>query len=204
MRALVLTLFLIVALGISPLAISAQAATPQVTKTAEYNIGFDCPVTATIAPDQTALWVLMNNCGSGRYTLQGFQVSDGSPVKADEENFAGVLLPLKDQWIYTDTRPLAFTPDGAVDVRYNDTDTYDALNLRLSLTGEQPPAGNLKLLNLETVQNLIPGYDGYLETITFNNRHTLAVVSDEGTKAFHVFDLRTGAEPFQIEYSSSN
>src|SRR5438045_1697122 len=117
MRVLALIL---IALFVAPLIVSAQAATPVVTQTAEYNIGFGCPVTATLAPDQTVLWVLMNNCGSGRYTLQGFNVRDGSPIKADDKDFAEVLKPLTDKWIYSTTKPLAFTPDGVVDLRYND------------------------------------------------------------------------------------
>lgn len=203
-RALILTVFFIAALGITPLIVNAQNDAPQVAQTAEYNIGFNCPVSATLAPDQTILWVLMDNCGNRKFTLQGFQVTDGSPIKAADDNFAGALAPLTDQWIYVDTRPLAFTPDGAVDVRYNNADTYDALNLRLSLTGDQPPTTDLKLLTRDAVQVLIPGYDGYLETTTFNAHHTLAVVPNEGTSALHIFDLRTSAELFQIEFPSAN
>ena len=202
-RLIVLTIALVML--IAPLTAFAQTA-PEVSLTAEYNIGFDCPASATLSPNQTALWVLMDNCGHGGFNLLGFNVTDGSPIKADDQNFADALTPLTDQWLYSDTRPLGFTPDGSVDVRYNDADTYDALNLRLSLTGDKPTPTELKLLTNEAVHTLFPDYDGYLETITFSTDHTLAVVPDEGkyaTSTFHVLDLRTGKERFQLESTTS-
>ncbi len=174
---------------------TAQSA-PEPSLTAEYNIGFNCPVTATLSPDQTVLWVLMHNCFLRKFTLQGFNVADGTPVKADEKNYLDVLSPLTDKWIYSDTRPLAFTPDGVIDVRYNDTDTYDALNLRLSLNGDQPGQTDLKILTNDMIQTLLPDFAGYAETTTYNQNHTLAVIKD--ANAFHIIDLQTGKESLTI------
>jgi len=195
-RTLPLMLITLFAL-IVPLTINAQADSLQVTQTAEYNIGFDCPMTAVLSPDQTVLWILMNNCGQGGYNLLGYNVADGSPVKADDKNFADALSPLTNQWIYPDTKPLGFTPDGAVDLRYNDPDTYDALNLRLTLTGAEPPTSDLTLLTNDTIQKLISGYAGYPENVTYSPDHTLASIPD--TAAFHIIDLKTGKELFQLD-----
>ncbi len=175
--------------------INAQDA-PNPTLTAEYNIGFDCPVSVTFDTTQTILWVLMNNCGSKGFTLRGFNIADGSPVKADDKNFADALAPLKDKWIYSDTKPLAFTPDGIIDLIYNDSDTYDALNLRLSLKGDKPAASELTLLTNDMIQTLIPDYAGYPETTTYNKDHTLALVKD--ANAFYIIDLQTGKKRLTI------
>ena len=40
----------------------AQNDTLPITRTAEYDIGLKCPVSVTLDPTQTAIWVLMNNC----------------------------------------------------------------------------------------------------------------------------------------------
>ncbi len=191
-----LTLFAL-AFSLEPLTVSAQTDAPQVSQTAEYNIGFACPVTATLSPDQTNLWVLMDNCFGRGFTLQGFNAADGTPVKGDDKNFADALAPLNDKWIYPDTKPLAFTPDGGIDLRYNDADTYDALNLRLTLTGEEPAANELTSLTNDTIQKLIPEFAGYSENIIYSTDHTLAVIPD--TSAFHIIDLKTGKELFQFE-----
>jgi hypothetical protein len=198
-RLLSLSLILLVTFIVSSI-VTAQDA-PNPTLAAEFNIGFSCPVSATLSPDQKTVWLLMNNCGSGGFTLQGFNISDGSPVKADDKPFADVLAPLKDKWIYSDTKPLAFTPDGVVDIRYNDPDTYDGLNLRLSLDGKPVSPTNMTVLTNDVIQQLISGYAGYPETNTYNADHTLAVIID--TNAFHIIDLETGTERLLIDMKTS-
>ena len=182
---------------ISPLAVTAQTTAPQITRTAEYDMGFDCPVAATFSPDQTTLWVLMDNCGNGDFTLHGFKVADGSPVEASADHFASSLTELEDQYLYAYYVPLAFTADGAIDILYNENEKSEAHNIRFSLTADQPPASNLTLLTNDTIQTLIPGYGGYPESTTYSTDHTLAIVVD--TKTFHIIDLQAGKDIFQIE-----
>ncbi len=199
-RLLSSSLILLVVIALFSSIVSAQAA-PNPTLAAEYNIGFSCPVSATLSPDQKAIWVLMDNCGSGGFKLLGFNTADGSPVTGNDQNYADVLAPLKDQWVYSDIKPLAFTPDGIVDIRYSNADTYDALNLRFALNGDKPAPTDFTLLTTDTIQSLISGYAGYPETTTYNADHTLAVVID--TNAFHIIDLKTGTERLLIDVSPS-
>jgi hypothetical protein len=192
-----LIIVFMLALTISPLAVGAQAPAPDVTKTAEYNIGFDCPVSATLDPDQTTLWILMDNCITKNFTLQGFKLADGSPIDANADHFVDTLAPLDGLFPFSNTMPLAFTPDGIADVLYNENENYDTRNLRISLTTDQAPASTLTLLTNDTLQDLIPGYAGYPETITYNSDHTLAVVAD--TTIFHIIDLKVGKDLLQVE-----
>ncbi len=179
-----------------PLVTTAQSALP-VTRTAEYDIGVRCPLGLTLDLTQTQVWVLMDNCFNGRYGLQGYQLADGTPITTDLEQYAEVLEPLRDRWLYSDTRPFAFTPDGVVDIRYNDPDTYSGLNLRFTLDGSEPPATESLLLTNEVIADLIPDYAGYPETTSYNHDHTLAFVSD--TSAVYIVDLIKGEILFQID-----
>lgn len=180
-----------------PLLTTAQDSLP-VTRTAEYDIGVRCPLSLTLDATQTQVWVLMDGCYNGGYTLQGYQLADGTPITTDVEQYTAALEPLKDQWIYSDTRPFAFTPDGAVDIRYNDPDTYSALNLRFTLDGSEPPATENVLLTNEVIADLIPDYSGYPETTTYNHDHTLAVVRD--TSTLYIVDLPSGEIRFQLDF----
>ncbi|MBI1278343.1 MAG: hypothetical protein GC179_09470 [Anaerolineaceae bacterium] len=193
---LLLIIAFVLTLCFAPLAVNAQTQV-NVTQSVEYKIGFDCPVTATLSPDATILWVLMDNCYNSGFNMLGFNVADGTPVQADANHFTEVLMPLKDMWIYADTRPMAFTPDGIVDLRYNDGDTYDSHNIRLSVTGGEATASDLTQLTNETVQQLIPGFAGYTETISYSPDHKFAVIPD--TTTFHIIDLKTGKDLFQID-----
>lgn len=175
---------------------TAQDALP-LTQTAEYNLGFDCPAASSLDPAGETLWVLMENCGDRGYTLLGFNPADGTPVSADSDNFAAALAPLDNQWLYPETRPFAFTPDGAVDVLYNDGESYDALNLRFTLDGSAAPDDTRTLPTMDTINGLIPGYEGYLETTVYSADHTLAAIAD--LASIHIFDMTAGETLFVLD-----
>ena len=191
MRQLTLTIFSIL-LGLS----TASAQTLDVQMSAEYDIGFDCPETAVLDSAATTMWVLMNNCGDSGYSLRGFSTADGSPVNDEASSFSDALTVLDDVGFYYHNSPIAFTPDGMLDILYNAGDDYNTYNVQLPLDGAAPANDAMTLLNLETVNNLIPGYAGYLETTVYNADHTLAVVMD--TLKYYVIDLQTGAEVLAI------
>lgn len=179
-----------------PLSASAQN-TLAITRTAEYDIGVRCPLGMTLDPTQQEVWVLMDGCYGGGYGLQGYQLADGTPITTNLDQYNDVLLPLANQWIYSDTRPFAFTPDGAVDIIYNDPDTYSAKSLRFSLDGSQPPASDNLLLTNDEITRLIPDFTGYFETTTYNTDHTLAFVPD--TTTLYIVDLKSGSILFTID-----
>jgi hypothetical protein len=177
-------------------ALTASAQSLSLQMTAEYDIGFDCPVSSTLNPDATALWVLMNNCGTAGYSLHAFNPVDGTPLSEANRSFADVLAPLDDAYFYGSS-PVAFTPDGVLDIFYNAGDDYDLLNVRVALDSAAAAAPSAFQLNLETVNELIPGYEGYLETTAYNADHTAAAVMD--TFAYHIIDLQTGAEILKMD-----
>lgn len=188
-------IMLAVLISLSTLSASAQTLNFQMT--AEYNIGFECPASSTLDPDRATLWVLMNRCGSGNYSLYEFRLDDGTRVNDEASNFADALTPLNNAYLSYSTTPIAFTPDGILNIFYNAGDDYDTFNVRIPVdfaaSADTPPT----LLNLETVNSLIPGYAGYLETTVYNADHTAAVIMD--TFAYHVIDLQSGAEILKID-----
>ncbi|MCA0455105.1 MAG: hypothetical protein LCI00_14115 [Chloroflexi bacterium] len=183
------------ALLLMPLVAQAQD-TLTVTRTAEYNIGVRCPLGLTLDAAGEQAWILMDGCYDGGYALEAFQLADGTPI-TEPDQYVEPLEPLAKQWIYPDTRPFGFTPDGAVDIIYNDPDTYSAKNLRFTLDGSDAPASDYTLLTNEKIIELIPGFSGYFENTTYNTDHTLAFVPD--TASVYVIDLKTETILFSID-----
>ena len=186
-------IFLSVGIGVLPA--SAQEGTLNVRLSAEYDIGFDCPAASTLDPDEATLWVLMDNCGDKNFSLHSFQVTDGAPVNADSDFFASALEPLDDAWIDYSTQPMAFTPDGALEILYTDIEIYDAHSLRLPFNSELV-ANPFVILTLDKLNEIIPSYEGYAELTAYNADHTLAAVTN--IASLHIIDLQTGNERFQI------
>jgi hypothetical protein len=167
-----------------------------VALTAEYDIGFDCPTSAALDPDNAIFWVQMDNCALGNYSLRGFSVVDGTPVTSDESSFVEALSPLESGYFFANTTPLAVSDD-MIDILYKDSESYETMNLRESRTSDTAVDSNAIILTYETVNEFAPDYSGYLETTTYNMDHTMAVVID--TPRFHVIDLLTGVEFFTID-----
>lgn len=191
-RTLILLSILLAAFS---LPVSAQTLTMQMT--AEYDIGFACPAGSTFDPTATTLWVLMNNCGTKGYALYAFNPADGTPLNDEASSFAEALTLLDDVYLYYSNTPIAFTPDGVLNIFYNTGDDYDTFNVRVPVDPAATDTSAPTVLNLETVNQLIPGYAGYLEATVYNADHTAAVVMD--TFAYHIIDLQTGAEILKLD-----
>ena len=174
---------------------SAQEPELAVEQTVEYDIGYACPVASTLDPAGAILWVLMDNCGYSDFSLHGFHVADGTPANADTDLFAPALEPLDDQWMYANTQPMTFTPNGALDILYNEAEAYDTRNLRLPFGAEAADEPTVLLTN-EALSEIIPGYAGYPDLTVYNADHTLAAVSD--VASIHVIDLHTGDDLLQV------
>ncbi len=183
------------ALLLIPLAAAAQDTLP-ITRTAEYDIGVRCPLGVSLDSTGAQAWVLMDGCYDGGFALQGYHIADGSALN-EPDQYVEPLTPLDGQWIYSDTRPFAFTPDGAVDIIYNDPDTYSAKSLRFTLDGSAAPDNGFTLLTNDKITELIPDFSGYPETTSYNTDHTLAFVPD--TTTLYVIDLKSEAILFSIE-----
>jgi hypothetical protein len=185
-------IILTILLGLTILPAHSQSVSLIVTQAAEYDIGFDCPAAATLDPAGEIFWALMHNCGSGGYSLRGFNVADGSPVNDETDDFADALAVLDNTYFYHDYNPLGFLADGTLDIRYNDPDSYDMLNLRLDLASgaaEQPSS--------EDFNTWVRRLTEYPEITVYNADHTMAVAIGETT--LHILDLQAETELFQIE-----
>lgn len=158
-------------------------------QTAEYNIGLDCPVTATLDPAGTTLWTLMDNCGQSDYAFQVFNVADGTPV--DAGNYADALAGLDDVFIDLFITPLAFTPDGDLSIRYNDPDTYASADLIVSLDG-----GAAESRTSASFDALLASLTDYPEFSVYSPDHTRVVAV--GTDSLHVIDVQAETEIVEI------
>ncbi len=177
---------------------AAQTDGLEVRQTAEYDIGFDCPVSAALDSTGTRLWVLMDNCYGSRFSLRAFGVADGAPLNDDTSDFSDELEVMDKTYVSHFTFPLAFTPDGMLDILYSDSETYDTLNLRLPVESTAEAADTRALLpTFDALNTLIPGFAGYPETTVYNGDHTLAAVMDE--THVHILDLQTGVRLFEIK-----
>jgi len=179
-------------------AAAAQSGSIALTQTAEYDIGFKCPVTATFNPDFTRLWVLMNSCGSTRYSLQAFDAPDWSPVTLDTGDLSEQLAIMDGSLIATEASAMAFTQDGTLDIRYLDDNTAESVSLTINtITGTVETAADAFVLSEETMNTLIPGFVSYPEFAVYNADHTLAAVPSD--TAWTIIDLKTRTILFDIE-----
>lgn len=193
----ILVILLGVCLGISASGSAAQTAALDVIQAAEYDIGFDCPVSAALAPGAARLWVLMDDCYDSHFSLRAFSVVDGSPLNDDTSDFSDELAVLDEGYITHFTFPVAFTPDGMLDILYSDSESYDTLNLRVPVDAAETADTRALLPTLDALNALIPGFTGYPETTVYNADHTLAAVIDE--THFYVLDLLAGVRLLEIE-----
>jgi hypothetical protein len=188
-----LTAFLILA-ALSGLSIaSAQTDSLPAPQEVEYDLGFNCPVSSALDSTATILWVLMDNCHGNRFSLRGFNVADGSPVNDETHAFTDELSGLTDEY-YIDsfTRPMGFTPDGLLDIRYYDIDKYDAFNLLISLDSNKPATTPSN----ESINTLLHSISEYPETTVYNLDHTRAAAN--GATGLHVLDLVAESELLEI------
>jgi len=166
----------------------AQPPTLPTTLTAEYDIGLDCPVAQTLSPDGATLWVLMNGCYSRTYSLQAFDVADGSPVDVGSpDHFSAQLEPLRAGYVDRFVNALVFIHDGsALSIRFIENDTYMPRSLILSLGGDEPES----FITDEALAELLLTVTEYPESAVYNADHTQAAIT--GADAVTVLDLTSG------------
>ncbi|MBK9124663.1 MAG: hypothetical protein IPM16_16305 [Chloroflexi bacterium] len=183
----------LVTLLVFSLPVYAQNSAPTLTSDAEYDIGFDCPVSAALSPDGQSLWVLMDNCGGYRYSLRAFNVSDGAPL--DVGDFSAELEPLELGYVDSFVVPLAFISDTVLSVRYSDSETYDLRSLQVDISGGAAPVSPFLADQART--DLVRSVTEYAEYAVNSPDHSLVVAASD--TAFHIFDLRGGAEILTID-----
>ena len=172
--------------------IFAQSDAPVFTGSAEYDIGFDCPIAQALSPDGAVLWVLMQGCFSRASTLQAFNVADGSPVELDN-HFTAELEPLRTGVVSRFNTPMAFMPDGLLSIRYNDSETYDVRSLTIDLNGGTVAS---PLLPDEALTALLRRYIEYPESALYSLDHMRAAVI--GSTVLTVLDLSAQTELFAL------
>ncbi|MEZ4668264.1 MAG: hypothetical protein R3E39_10145 [Anaerolineae bacterium] len=161
----------------------------ELTQTAEYNIGVDCPVATALEPGGTTYWILMNNCGQRGYTLHAYNVADGSEVTTD--TYATALMNLEDVFVDPFINPLGFTPSGDLSIRYNDSDTYESRNIIISLS-----TGEAEVHTSATYDALMSSISEYPEFSPYSPDHTRVVAV--GTASLHVIDVQNEVELAEI------
>lgn len=181
--------FFLLALIFSTSASIAQNTTLNLIQTAEYDIGFDCPVSSTLDPTGTTIWVLMDNCFQSRYSLKAFNVADGTQV--NEEDYADALTILNGIYVDLFITPIGFTPSGDISIRYNDPDTYESTEVLLSQA-----TGEVTSQTSDSYNTLMAGFSDYPEYSVYSLDHTRVVVS--GDTSLHVVDVQAESEIVEI------
>jgi hypothetical protein len=182
-------------LGAPMVTTAAQGNGLNLTQTAEYNIGLDCPVTAALDPAGTTVWVLMDNCFQSGYTLRGYNVVDGTQVNVDD--YTDALVSLEGVYIDLFIAPMGFTPAGDLSIRYNNPDTYESINLLIPLAS----GGEAATQTSATYNALLAKYSDYPEFSVYSPDHT-RVVAVGGT-SFHILDVQAETEIVEIPVEGS-
>jgi hypothetical protein len=185
---------LVILSGIFSSSLSAQSGSLSVTMTSEEDIGFDCPVTATLDPAGTTLWVLMDNCYGEDYYLRAFSVDGGSPINDDDHNFSAALAGLEGGWAASYNTSLGFTPDGELSINYTDENSVP-VNVSISEGGDG--SASTEGETSDAIGSLIGDYAEYPETTVYNADHTRAIAISEDS--FHILDLQSGTEILEME-----
>ncbi len=166
-------------------------------QTAEYDIGYKCPVASVLDPTGATLWVLLDNCFRSDFTLDAYNVADGARVLADA--YADVLLSLDDDDLYVDPfiTPLAFTPDGDLSVRYTNFQTYASFNLLIPLAS----GGEATTQADADYDALLAEYSEYPEFSVYSPDHTRVIAT--GATSFHILDVQRQTEIIEIPAEGS-
>jgi hypothetical protein len=185
--ALVILVVLILATTIS---LSIAQDSLNLVQTAEYDIGFDCPVSSLLDPAGTTVWVLMNSCGDRRHSLRAYNVADGTQLDGDD--YADDLVILDGVYIDLFITPLGFTPAGDLSIRYNDLETYASHNLLIPLAS----GGAVETQTSATYDALLAEISDYPEFSVYSPDHTRVVAA--GGTSFHVLDVQAETEIIEI------
>lgn len=181
-------------LGAPLLSSMAQGNGLNLIQTAEYDIGFSCPVASALDPMGTTLWVLMHSCFQRDYILHTYSVADGSLVS--EYDYADVLAGLTNPNIFIDSfsTPMAFTPQGDLSIRYTDIETYESFNLLLPLDS----GGDATIESSADYDAFLAGFSDYPEFSIYSPDHTRVIAN--GDTSFHILDVQTQTEIVNIPF----
>lgn len=190
------SIFIVVLILVAPVSVNAlQGNGLNLIQTAEYDIGFDCPVTAALDLTGTVLWVLMDNCFQSDYVLRAFDVADGTQV--NENDYADALVGLEGVYIDLFITPMGFTPAGDLSIRYNDSETYESTNLLIPMAND----GVVTTQSTATYNALLAEYSDYPEFSVYSPDHT-RVIAVGGT-SLHVIDVQAETEIVEIPFEGN-
>ena len=172
------------------LPIHAQTNNLNFTQTAEYDIGFDCPVNSVLDATGTILWVLMDNCFQNRYSLRAFDVSNGEQINTDD--YADSLTELNEMYINPFSVPFALMPNGDLSIYYSHLDTYEISNMQIPIAS----GGEVTIVKNDSYNALLAGYSEYPDFSIYSPDHTKVVAI--GATSFYVIDIQTETEIAEI------
>ena len=179
-------------LGTSIQAVVAQDQAPILIQTAEYNLGFDCPVATTFDPTGTTLWVLLDNCFQSGFKLRAYTVADGTQLAVDD--YAADLKGLAGIDTYVDPfiNPLAFTPAGDLSIRSSDFQTQESFNTIIPLAS----GGAATTQSNAAYDAFLAQYSDYPAYSIYSPDHTRVVA--DGATSFYVLDVQAETEIAEI------
>ena len=169
----------------------AQTSDLILTETAEYDIGFGCPLTSVLDASGTILWVLMDECYRGRFSLHAYDLTTGEQI--NEDDYADELSILTDA-VYIDifSRPLGLTPSGDLSLRYSDNETAASTNIIIPITS----GGEVTTSTEPSYDDLLAEYSEYPDYSIYSPDHTKVIAV--GATSFYVIDIQTETEIAEI------
>ncbi|MBZ0303945.1 MAG: hypothetical protein K8J31_29675 [Anaerolineae bacterium] len=176
---------------------AAQSTGFSLVQTAEYDLGFDCPVTSALDAAGTTLWVLMDNCGRSGYSLHAYHVADGTALAMDD--YADALQSLVGTNNYIDpfSTPMGFTPAGDLSIHYTNFDDSSTSTLLIPLAS----GGEATTETSASYNALLAEYSDYPDFSVYSPNHTRVVAA--GETSFHVLDVQTETEIVEIPVEGS-
>jgi len=180
-------LMIIIMMGtIMLLPIRAQDSNLSLTQTAEYDIGFDCPVNSVLDATGEMIWVLMDNCFGFGYKIHAYDISTGEQINTND--YIDELTMLDGVYIDVFSKPLGLTPDGHLSIRYNDPETYESINILIPITSD----GEVTTVKKASYDELLASYSEYPDFSIYSSDHTKVIAI--GTTSFYVIDVQTETE----------
>jgi hypothetical protein len=199
-------LFMLCVLGIASITVFAQDDTVTLSKTAEYDIGFACPVASVLDPSQTEIWILMDNCFGYLHRIATYRVADGSQI--DGYDYQAELAPLGlstsdfsySTYVDYSTNPMVFTADGDLSIHYFWYD-YSDEPAELPIIGYSvlipiASGGAVSITADSSLDVLLSQYTEYFEGAVYNQNHTQLAIG--GDSAVYIIDLETETEVAEI------
>ena len=185
-------LIAVLVLGTSMQTIVAQDNSLELIQAAEYNIGFGCPVTSVLDATGTSLWVLMDNCFQGGYTLHNYSAIDGTELPMDDyadalRSFVGI-----DNYVDAFTTPMGFTPAGDLSIHFTNFETSETSTLLIPVAS----GGEATTETSASYNALLAEYSDYPDYSVYSPDHTRVVAA--GETSFHVLDVQTETEIIEI------